>query len=347
MAEATIAVTGATGLVGFHVCEHFARQGRPVVAICRRESPALTSLARSSPLTIVQADLFDEAGLAKAMTGADVVVHAAGAVDPLGVRAEIMRVNVGGTRSALSAAVMASVKHFIHISSLSTITAQGDQYDVDESAPLRYCGEAYADSKVDAEKLVAAEFSSSRIAATILRPGFIYGAGERAWLPRLIASLKSGKAMLIDGGSKDTNVIFVGNLCRAVALAALNERAYGQVYNLTDGEKVSKQRLFNTVASGLQLPAPTKRVPGFIAGPFCEAVSTLAPVLPEGARRALARYSRAAYRLAGINQGFSIKKAESELGYVDRISFAEGMAQTLAHFRDGQTAESIGEVASR
>ena len=55
-------------------------------------------------------------------------------------------------KNAIAASKMAGVKHFIFISSLSVITGQGDQFNVDESAPLRPCGESYADSKIEAEK---------------------------------------------------------------------------------------------------------------------------------------------------------------------------------------------------
>jgi nucleoside-diphosphate-sugar epimerase len=169
---------------------------------------------------------------------------------------------------------------------------------------------------------------------TSLRPGFIYGPRERSWMPRLINSISTGKAMLIDGGSKQTNVIYVGNLCTAVELALLNQKSYGQVYNLTDGQVISKKQLFDTIADGLGLPRVTKQVPGAVAKVFCQMVSSVAPMLPVESQRKLARFSRAAFRLAAVNQGFSIKKAESELGYTNRIPFATGMADTLSTFKN-------------
>jgi hypothetical protein len=57
-------------------------------------------------------------------------------------------------------------------------------------------------------------------------------------------------------------------------------------------------------------------------------------MLPVESQRKLARFSRAAFRLAAVNQGFSIKKAESELGYTNRIPFATGMADTLSTFKN-------------
>ncbi|HEY9785526.1 MAG TPA: NAD-dependent epimerase/dehydratase family protein [Candidatus Obscuribacterales bacterium] len=348
----TVAVTGASGLVGSHLVNHLVGQGFNVVAVMRgrsNESLFQSELA-SGRLTVRISDVLDPEGMQAAFEGVDVVVHTAGTVDALGPRKQIFDTNVEGSRIALDAAKIKGVKHFIFISSLSVITGQGDQYDVDESAPLTYCGESYADSKVDAEKLVMAVPPSDAMKVTALRPGFIYGPRERAWMPRLINSISTGKAMLIDGGTKETNVIYVGNLSRAIEGAILNEKAYGRVYNLTDGEKTTKKQLFDAIADGLGLPRVTKVVPGAVARAVCEVVSSLAPLLPEKSRRNLSRFSRAAFRLAGVNQGFSIKRAESDLGYVNRVPFAEGMRITLDYFKSerkqaGQKEAKMGAGA--
>jgi 2-alkyl-3-oxoalkanoate reductase len=334
MSASKILVSGATGLVGFHLCRYLLQQGHFVTGLIRKSSnkESLQALLKHGNFQLVQTELDDQPGLAQATEGMDVVIHAAGSVDPLGCRADIFATNVGGTLAMLEASIVSKVKQFIHISSLSVITGQGDQYGVGEDEPLKYCGEAYADSKVDAEKTVLSSDYSGRIHTTILRPGFIYGPGEKAWMPRLINSLKLRKAMLIDGGTKETNVIYVENLCRATALSVLNPVAYGQTYNLTDGQGISKKQLFDAISLGLGFKPITKKVPGWLAGSVCETVSTIAPLLPKDTQRKLARFSRAAFRLAGINQGFDIEKAERELGYTNRIPFAAGMAETLKSF---------------
>jgi len=338
MSKPKVAVTGATGLVGSHLLSYLVERGYPVTAIVRQTSNVeqLKRIAGPGKLMLAVAELGDPSAIAAALSegggAADVVVHAAGAVDPYGRRPEIFAINVGGTRSVLEASIDLGVKQFIQISSLSVITGQDDQFDVTEEAQLRYCGESYADSKVDAERLVMAEAGRGRIEVTALRPGFIYGPGERAWMPRLISSLTAGKAMLIDGGNRATNVIYVENLCRAAEAALLNPRAFGRVYNLTDGQRVTKKMLFDAICDGLAVARVTRKVPQAVARLVCEVVSSFAPLLPVSTQRELSRYSRAAFRLAGVNQGFSIARAELELGYTDRIPFEQGMTRTLACF---------------
>lgn len=341
--KAKVAVTGASGLVGSHLAEHLVQNGYTVSAMSRSATTekCLTSIAGPGALSLHKVDVNDEKALLQAFAGADVVVHAAGTVDPYGTRDSIFHTNVEGTRTAMEAARKAGVKQFVFISSLSVITGQGDQFDVDESAELKPCGESYADSKVEAERLVMSEPDTSAMKVTSLRPGFIYGPREKAWMPRLINSIGTGKAMLIGGGVKETNVIYVGNLSRAIENSLLNPKAYGQVFNLTDGERITKKQLFDAIADGLGLPRVTKQIPYGVARFACEMISSFAPLLPVEKQRSLSRFSRAAFRLAGVNQGFSVKKAERDLDYVNRIPFKEGMAITLESFKIGSKKEAV------
>lgn len=331
-------VTGATGMVGIHIVQHMLNRGHEVTAMVRRSSDTSKLKVLPGKLDIRTNELDNASSLGNLMKGHDVVIHCAGSVDPHATRDEIFGINVNGTEIALRSAIDAGIKQFIHMSSLSVITGQDDQYDVDENAPLRTCGEAYADSKVEAEKLVISLAGTHDMQVTILRPGFIYGPGERAWMPRLINNIRTKKAMLIDGGTKETNVIYIGNLCLAAELALLNTKSYNRVYNLTDGQKVSKKQLFDAIADGMGMPRITKTMPSAIARPVCELISKIAPMLPPEKRQGLSRFSRAAYRLAGINQGFSIARAEQELGYVNRTPFEEGMAKTLEQFKGADQA---------
>lgn len=352
-----VVVTGASGLVGSNLVEFLVKRNFSVVALVRSPNSAehLIEFANKvrdiADLQLKQANVTDSAALRQAFEGADVVVHCAGSVDPYGARQAVFETNLGGSRNAVAAAKLAKVKQFIHISSLSVITGQGDQFNVDENAPLKPCGEAYADSKIEAEKAVMAE--CAHISVTTLRPGFIYGPRERAWLPRLIANIRDGKAMLIDGGKRETNVIYVGNLCRAIEGSILNARAFNQVFNLTDGQHITKKQLFDAISDGLNLPRVERSVPRPVAWVACEIVSSFAPMLSAPSRQKLSRFSRAAFRLAAINQGFDITKAERDLGYANRIPFSEGMARTLEFFKTvpagqiGEPSEGSGLSAAR
>jgi 2-alkyl-3-oxoalkanoate reductase len=334
---AKIFVTGAGGLVGFHLIKALNAWHVQAVAAVRattRTNHLLEQIELSQGrMQMVTADLADPAVLAAAMSGCNVVVHTAATIDANGQGADLRAINVQGTRNALQAAIVAGVRHFVHISSLAVITGEDDKYKVNEEEPLRFCREPYANSKIEAEQIVMNESARGRIQVTALRPGFIYGPHERAWMPRVIDALRKGRALIIGDGSKETNVIYVENVCQAIGLAVLNPVAFGQVYNLTDGERVTKKRLFDAISDGLDLPRATTHIPMPVARILCELSSLCAPIAPPLLQAFLARYSRPAFRLAAVNQGFDISKAERELGYIHRISFIDGMARTLAAWK--------------
>lgn len=347
MASLQAFVTGASGLVGLNLTRYLASRGVRVRAFVRpvSEMSGLQEIARAYPeyVSVVVGDLLDDDSLSANMQGCDVVVHTAAVIDAFGDPDYLHKVNVHGTESTIRASIRARVKQFIHISSLAVIMGEHDQYAVCEDAPLISCRETYANSKVAAEKLVREYFYTDDINITILRPGFIYGPTEKAWLPRLISAIENGRALIVGDGSKETNVIYVENLCRAIELSINNPVAYGRVYNLTDGQKISKRQLFETVARELNLPPVARSIPYSMARLLIETSSIAARVGPLKWRERLARYSRPAFRLAALNQGFDISRAERELGYTDgiRISFAEGMRRTLQEVKEKRAARHL------
>lgn len=328
-----VLVTGASGLVGTYLTEQLLIAGYQVIGVVRQSSNTSRLLelqAKFSNLGIITAGLNDRNKLMEAMSGMSVVIHTAASIAPLATLEEISVVNVEGTRSVLDAAIASGVTQFIHISSLSVIMGATHIYDACESAPYIESREAYANSKIAAEQLVLAPENVERINVTVLRPGFIYGPNERAWMPRVIDMLRQRRAMLVGNGDKETNVIYVGNLCRAIMSAILREKSYKQIYNLTDGQKISKRKLFDTIADELGLPRVAWYIPEWFAHFLVDSACLIAPISPAPIRSVLCQYSRPALRLAAYNQGFNISKAERELEYSNRIPFEEGMAKTCA-----------------
>ncbi len=337
MNKPKVFVTGATGTVGSYLVEYLVNKGFEVMGCIRPSSRAskLDNLAKTYPrsLTYAVADIRGPAQLSNYMIGCDIVVHAAANVEPYSRWQELHEVNVQGTQNVLSAAISAGVKQFVHTSSLSVITGDQDQYGICEKQPPIYSREAYANSKIEAEKVVMEKASGKEIEITVLRPGFIYGPYERTWLPKLVQAVRRRRAMLVGDTQKETNVIFVENLCRAIESAMLNPKAYGQIYNLTDGQSITKRLLFDTICDELNLPRVNLIIPTYAAKLLVETACLLTPYVPLQLKNKLARYSRAAYRLVAVNQGFDISKAERELGYIERIPFTEGMAKALAPWK--------------
>jgi nucleoside-diphosphate-sugar epimerase len=127
------------------------------------------------------------------------------------------------------------------------------------------------------------------------------------------------------------NSIYVANLVDAMFLAVEATAAPGQVYNLTDGEKVTKRRLIEALADGMGVPRPRPiPVPLWVARPLARWLESRA--LRSGATAA-PMLTQARIKFLGLNLDFSIEKARRELGYHPRFSFDNGMRETIAWYK--------------
>jgi nucleoside-diphosphate-sugar epimerase len=147
-----------------------------------------------------------------------------------------------------------------------------------------------------------------------------------------VDTLRKRKFRWLGGGRKALNTIYVGNLVEAIFLAVEKPQAIGQIYNLTDGELVSKRQFIEALIHGLGLPQPKPvGLPLWLARLF-------AWNMERKARRINAphppRLTQARLKFLGLNLDFSIEKAKRELGYQPRVRFAEGMQQTIAWYKD-------------
>ena len=273
-------ITGATGFVGGHLAEACVQRGHVVRTIARPGSA--TGPLEALGVTIIPGDLTDPEIIGKSVDGIDAVVHCAAKVGDWGPVAEYRAVNVEALRHLLEASYGKPLQRFVHISSLGVYAAR-HHYGTDETEPLpaRHM-DGYTQTKVEAEQLALDAHRLHGTPVVVLRPGFIYGPRDRTVLPKLAENLRRGIVRYIGDGSAAMNTIYVGNLVEAIFLALDKPAAVGQVYNLTDGDHVSKKKFFDTIADGLGLRRPKGGVPLFVA-------KFLARVLEGAARRRGAR----------------------------------------------------------
>ena len=224
-----------------------------------------------------------------------------------------------------------SPERFVHFSSLGVYAAR-HHHGTDETEPLpeRHM-DGYTQSKVESEQLALRYYREHGVPVVVLRPGFIYGPRDRTVLPNLIEKLRRGEVRYIGGGRRAMNCIFVGNLVDAALTAMEKPEAVGQVYNLTDGEAVSKRRFIEAVADGVGVPRPSGLgVPLWVA--------RIAAAWMEGGRGGAAtrkppRLTQGRLKFLGLNLDFSIEKAKRELGWRPPVSFDEGMRETIEWYK--------------
>ncbi|MFO0841917.1 MAG: NAD-dependent epimerase/dehydratase family protein [Gemmataceae bacterium] len=319
-------ITGATGFLGGHLAEACRARGDEVVALVRDGSDA-AALERLGA-AVVRGDMTRlPAGL---LDGVEVVYHAAAKVGDWGPAEEYRAVNVEGLRGLLEACRGRRLRRFVHFSSLGVYAARHHS-GTDESEPLpeRHI-DGYTQSKVEAELLALEYHRTHGVPVVILRPGFIYGPGDRTLLPKLVQNLRAGIVWWLGSGEQALNCIFIDNLVEAALLAADKDGVEGRVYNLTDGERVSKRQFINGVADGLGIKRPWLRSPLWLARVTAWWMEPLARALRF---REPPRLTQARLKFLGLNLDFSTERARRELGYSPATTFERGLTKTLEWYR--------------
>jgi nucleoside-diphosphate-sugar epimerase len=324
----TIFITGGTGLVGSHAVEEALARGHRVRTLVRASSDS--RLLDKWGVEKIPGDLADPIALERGTSGADWVFNCAAKVGDWGTLDEFRELNVHALRQLLDAASDAQVERFVHVSSLGVYEAR-DHHGTDETTPPAADSlDAYTRSKTEAEALVLSFVDQRRLPAAIVRPGFIYGERDRTILPKLLHSLRTRRFAYFGSGEQLLNCIYVKNLVHGIFLAAQVPDAVGEVFNLTDGERVTKRQFVGRVAELAGLKPPRRRIPLWLAW-------TLAVLMERRAKRrgdtTPPLVNKARYKFLGLNLDYSIAKARRILGYEPPFSTEQGLQAALAEFR--------------
>ena len=210
-----IALTGATGFIGFELQRRLVADGFSVRAIVRPRSRNRNRVADGVEVTEVAMN--DSAGLAAAVDGVDTVVYAAGTVRGRG-RIDFQAANVDGLRVICEAlSKRTKPPHVVLISSLAATQPELSHY---------------AHSKCEGEQILQA---CERVGWTILRPPAVYGPGDKEMRP-VFQSIRSGLALIGGPAEQQLSFLHVEDLARAViaSLRCRNE-CLNQVFEIDDG----------------------------------------------------------------------------------------------------------------
>jgi nucleoside-diphosphate-sugar epimerase len=235
-----VLVTGAGGFIGGRLVERLVLECGARVRTQARGPAGAFRLARF-PVEIVRGDVTDQAFLAEAVRGCDVVFHCA-----YGTRGSQRRrawVNREGTRRLLAASAKAGVRRLVH---LSTLMAYGRTPDGDltEEAPRRRLGETYADSKRQAERVALRFARRGALPVAVLQPTAVYGPYGGVWTSRVLDQLRTGRVILVDGGRGLANAVYVDDLVSAMLLAAVEPAAVGEAFLVSGEEPVTWRELY-------------------------------------------------------------------------------------------------------
>ncbi|MDM7831300.1 NAD-dependent epimerase/dehydratase family protein [Cellulomonas edaphi] len=190
-----VVVVGASGNAGTALLRRFERDETitSVTAVARRvpagRPPAPYSVARwvACDIGTPGPDEPVVADLARAMAGADAVVHLAWAIQPSHDRRRLARVNVDGTRRVIAAVARAGVPHLVAASSVGAYSPAPDDVPRAEGWPTDGVhSSSYSVDKAACERLLdGAQATFPDLVVARLRPALIFQRAAGSEVARL------------------------------------------------------------------------------------------------------------------------------------------------------------------
>jgi 2-alkyl-3-oxoalkanoate reductase len=319
-----VLVTGATGFLGVHTCHELLAQGHVVRAFGRDFSRFPVAGVEQ-----IRGDLRAADSVRFACANIDAVVHAGALSSPWGKLEEFMAVNVTGTRMVLEACVNAGVRRLVHISSPAVIFTGRDHVLERDDAPYPQAFSShYALSKKLAEELVLE--ARGKLELIVLRPKAIYGPGDTALLPRIVAAARAGRLPQVGDGENLIDLTFVDDVVQSIVLALECPQPASTfcVYTITSGEHLKLWQVIRVVLEALGISTQLRMVPVgtmLVLAAWLERLATVTGREP--------RLTRYGVELLARTQTYDISRAKSDLGFEPRTQFEQGLDRTLEALR--------------
>lgn len=314
--KAKILVTGSEGFIGSHLVEQLAAMGCDVRAFVLYNSfntwGWLDTFDRKllEKIEIFTGDIRDGRRVETAMNGIDVVFHLAALVSiPFSYESpeSFVQTNINGTLNVLQAAEKLKTGRVL-VTSTSEVYGTARYVPIDEAHPKS--GQSpYSATKIGADRLAEAFYTSYDVPVTIVRPFNTYGPRQsaRAIIPTIITRLLSGEKEITLGNLKPTrDMVYVADTVRGFICLAESEKVIGEEVNIATGREVSIGDLAKAIIDKID---PDARI-----------VVDKKRFRPEKSE---------VYRLCGSN-----KKIKELTGWEPVYSLEQGLKETVQWFSD-------------
>jgi NAD dependent epimerase/dehydratase len=310
-----VLITGAGGFIGSHLTESLVERGASVRAFVHYDSRGgLGNLVYAVPtvlraIEVIAGDLRDLESVRRATAGVDTLFHLGALIaipySYLNPRS-VVETNVIGTLNVLEAARDESVSRFIHAST-SEVYGTARYTPMDEAHSLH--GQSpYAASKIGADAMVEAFHRSFGLPVVTIRPFNTYGPRQsaRAVIPSIIVQALRHDVVKLGSLAPKRDFTFVDDTVRGFMQAAEGTNLFGEDLNLGSGVAVSIGELVHYVLleTGGKLPVVLD---------------------PQRARPT----GSEVMELVASN-----RKAEQLINWRPSVTLAEGLAITVAWFRE-------------
>jgi UDP-glucose 4-epimerase len=305
-----VLVTGGAGFIASHIATALVQRGDRVRVLDNLCTGFRHNLAHiEGDVEFIEADVADEAAVAQAMKGIDLVFHqAALASVPMSIERPLATHHscVTGTVNVLNQAVKAGVGRLVYAASSS---AYGDRpYVTKRETDLPQVLSPYAAAKLAGELYCEAFYHSFGLETVGLRYFNVFGPRQdpaspySAVIPLFVTAILSGQPPTIYGdGHQSRDFIYIGNVVQGNLLAAEAKDAPGKIFNMAEGKQTSLLQLLELLSELLGAQVKPK----------------FEPARPGDVRESMA----------------DITQARTILNFEPATSLEEGLRQTIDYYR--------------
>ena len=312
MVNRVIAVTGAAGMLGSRLTSRLLSRGDHVRGIDLRPGPGVE----------VVGDIRDASTMARAMAGADALVHCASALPSYPVD-QIRSIVVDGAQTVLTAAARARVPRLVHISStavygLPKVVPTTEEYPREPVDP-------YSSAKAAAEE-IADKLRADGLCVPILRPKTFVGPGRMGLFAMLFEWAEEGRNFPVLGkGDVRIQMLALSDLVdTVVSVLDAPDDVANDTYNVAAAEFGTLREDFQAVLDAASHGRKVVSLPGRPALAVLGLLERahLSPV-----------YGRLLQKLTADSY-VSIDKARARLGFRPLMSNQDAILSTYAWWRD-------------
>lgn len=249
-------VTGGAGFIGSHLVEALLAQGQQVRVLDNLSTGRRANLAGIGlQIEFIEGTIEDQATVARAVAGVEVIFHLAAIVSVPHSMAEPVQteqINTLGTLNLLQAARAAGVRRLVLS---STCAIYGDEPTLPKIETM--CPQPkspYAVSKLAAEHYCHIFWEAFGLETVVLRYFNVFGPRQdpsssySGVISIFVDKLSQGVVPTIFGDGQQTrDFVFVEDVVRANLLAATVPQAAGNTLNIGTGYPISIQQLFEAL----------------------------------------------------------------------------------------------------
>ncbi|HCY77814.1 MAG TPA: NAD(P)-dependent oxidoreductase [Ignavibacteriales bacterium] len=318
-------VTGANGFVGSHLVDNLLSKGLTVRCIVRKSSNL--KWLDSKQVEIFDSGLFDKDGLRKAFKDANYIFHVAGVVKSK-TKEGYFKGNVDTTKNLLEIALenISSIKRFLVVSSQTVSGPSTKDKPVNEETECNPIT-TYGRSKLEEEKLVLSY--KDKLPVTICRAPAVYGERDTE-IFIYFQTFNKGLTTTIGFSKKELSLIHAVDLVEGFYLAAMSEKAKGEIYFI-GSEKFYTWQEINSITSKILNKKPIIiKVPHFMVYTIAAVAQFLAMFSSKPATLNIEKAK-------DITQQYwtcDTSKAMRDINYRQKISIEHGIKRTCEWYKE-------------